>query len=328
MNNEKKFKLPLFSREPKEIDKNEDKTPNIKYYFKSLWRKLSKIISINLIMLLLIIPIIIAIFAYLILMPRIFVFTDTLFPAIHGIDIISSSPVIDTFINITGISLEVTTFTGGWGLAVISICALFLLLTYGWQNLAATYLAKELFLGRSVFVFSDYFYAIKKNFKQGFWIGIIDFLISALLIFDFIYFYSMPSQLHTDIMFWGICGVSVIYILMRDYIYILLVTFDLSIKKIFKNALIFTALGIKRNIVSSIWIIIVGALNLVLALAFMPANIIIPLILPLFYFFGFALFTTVYAAYPVIDKYMIKPYYDEYGNKKIDDTQTVSTSAE
>ena len=45
------FKLPFLSREIKEIDKNEDKTPNIKYYFKSLWRKLSKVFSINFMML-------------------------------------------------------------------------------------------------------------------------------------------------------------------------------------------------------------------------------------------------------------------------------------
>ena len=320
-NSNKKVKLPFVSHEFKEVDRNEDKTPNIRYYFKSLWRKFSKIISINLIMLFLVIPIAVAIFAYLLLMPRIFVFTDTMFPALNGINMISDSPVVDTLLNVTNISMEVTTVTAGAGAIVIAVCALFLLITFGWQNLASTYLARELYKGRSVFVFSDYFYSIKKNLKQGFWIGVLDFIISAVLVFDFIYFNNQPAELVTNLMFWGICGVSVIYIWMRFYIYLLLVTFDLPIKKIFKNALIFTALGIKRNIVASLWILLIGGFNIALGFALLPANLVVVLILPFFYFLGFAQFTTVYAAYPVVDKYMIAPYYDEYGNLRSEDNK-------
>ena len=313
------FKLPFLSREIKEIDKNEDKTPNIKYYFKSLWRKLSKVFSINFMILFLILPIVVAVFAYLLLMPRIFVFTDTLFPAVYGINAMNDSPVLDVLLGITGVSIEVTTVTAGSGAIVIAICALFLLLTYGWQNVGSTYLMRELYRGRSVFVFSDYFYGIKKSLKQGFLVGIIDFIISAVLIFDFIYFYNLPPNLSTDIMFWCVCGVSIIYLVMRYYIYLILVTFDLPIKKIFKNALIFTALGIKRNLLSSLWIVLIAVVNGALALVLLPTGIIIPAILPFFYFLGFALYTTDYAAYPIIDKYMIQPYYDENGTPR---TQT------
>ena len=323
-NSGKKFKLPFISREFKEVDKNEDTTPNIKYYFKSLPRRFSKIISINLMMLFTVIPIAAAIFAYLLLMPRIFVFTDTMFPVLNGINMIDDSPVIDVLLSVTNISMDVTTFTAGAGAIVIAICVLFLLITFGWQNLASTYLCRELFKGRSLFVFSDYFYAIKKNLKQGFVIGVLDFIISAVLIFDFLYFYNQPSELMLNLMFWGICGVSVIYAIMRFYMYLLLVTFDLPIKKIFKNSLIFTALGIKRNLVSSLWIILIGGLNIALGFALLPANLVLILILPFFYFLGFAQYTIVYAAYPVVDKYMIAPYYDEFGNPRSEDGQAVT----
>ena len=312
----KKFKLPLISRELKEVDKNEDTTPNIKYYFKSFGRRFSKMISINLMMLFTIIPIAIAIFAYFQLMPRIFVFTDTVFPALNGINMISDSPAVDVLLNIMGTSMEVTTVTVGIGFAVISICALFLFITFGWQNLASTYLARELFRGRSLFVFSDYFYSIKKNFKQGFLMGVIDFIVSAILVFDFIYFYNQPTDLVSNLMFWGICGVTVIYMWMRFYLYLLLITFDLPIKKIIKNSLIFTALGIKRNIVASLWIVLIGGLNIALGLALLPANFVVFLILPFFYLLGFAQYTIVYAAYPTVNKYMIEPYYYEYGNPR------------
>lgn len=320
----KKFKLPLISRELKEVDKNEDTTPNIKYYFKSFGRRFSKMISINLMMLFMIIPIAAAIFAYFLLMPRMFVFTDTMFPALNGINMISESPVVGVLLNVMGTSMEVTTVTMGWGTVIIAVCALFLFVTFGWQNLASTYLARELFRGRSLFVFSDYFYSIKKNLKQGFLMGAIDFIVSAILVFDFIYFYNQPAELVSNLMFWGICGVSVIYIWMRFYLYLLLVTFDLPIKKIIKNALIFTALGIKRNIVASLWIVLIGGFNIALGLALLPANFVMVLILPFFYFLGFAQYTVMYAAYPTVNKYMIEPYYDEFGNPRTEEKESVT----
>lgn len=309
---EKKFKLLEF----KEIEKEEDTTPNIKYYFKSLWRKFPRLLSINLIMLFQIIPILVAFYAYTALMPRISVFSDPLYPVVYGINSVSGSPITSTLLNIYGVSMELPTIAFGSAAIIIAICALFLFITFGWQNIGATYLTRELVRGRPVFIISDYFYAVKRNFKQGFIFGVLDFLISAILVFDFIYFYNQAGGFMLDLMFWGICGVSVIYIFMRFYMYLMLINFDLSIKKIFKNALIFTALGLKRNLLAALWIIIIAAINIALVLILLPANIIVPIILPLVYFAAFALFTTTYAAYPTIKKYMIDPYYDEDGNPR------------
>lgn len=320
---EKKFKLPLISRTPREIDPNEDKTPNIKYYFKSLWRKFSKLLSINLMMLFQVFPVLIGVLAYYLWMPRIPVFTDTLYPTLYGIHTITNSAISTTLINAFGMSIEVSTVAFGGAAIVILICALFLLITYGWQNVGSSYLMRELVRERPVFVFSDYFYAVKKNLKQGFILGVVDFLITAVLVFDFFYFYkSFGTSILYNLMFWCVCGVSVIYLFMHFYIYLMQINFDISIRKIFKNALIFTALGFKRNILAVLWILVVAAVNIALFILLLPMNIIVPAVLPFFYFAGFALFTTTYAAYPIIKKFMIDPYYDEYGNPKKADTAT------
>lgn len=317
---EKKLKLLDFD----EIKEEEDRTPNIKYYFKSLWRKFPRLLSVNLIMLFQIIPLLIVFYAYTVLMPRIYVFTDPLYPILQGIDTVSNSPIINSFLSIYGISLELPTVALGGAAVIIIICILFLFITFGWQNIGATYLTRELVRGRPIFVFSDYFYAIKKNFKQGFILGALDFIISAVLIFDFIYFYNIPGDFVIDLMFWGICGVGILYIFMRYYIYLMLINFDLSIKKIMKNALIFTALGFKRNILAGIWIILIAVINIVLAFALLPTNIIIPMVLPLFYFAAFSLFTSTYAAYPIIKRYMIDPYYDEEGNPRTSNEESAT----
>ena len=309
---EKKFKLLKF----KEIDKEEDTTPNLKYYFKSLWRKFPRLLSINLIMIFQIIPFLVAFYAYTTLMPRIDVFDNSFYPVVQGINTASQSSASSLLMGIYGSTMQLPTIAFGAGAIIIIICALFLFITFGWQNVGAAYLTRELVRGRPVFVFSDYFYAVKRNFKQGFLLGILDFIISAILVFDFIYFFNTGGNFMLDLMFWGICGVSFIYILMRFYMYLILINFDLPIKKILKNSLIFTALGFKRNILATVWIAIIAALNIFLALALLSSNIIVFLILPLVYFAAFALFTSTYAAYPVIKKYMIDPYYDENGKPR------------
>ena len=119
-------------------------------------------------------------------------------------------------------------------------------------------------------------------------------------------------------MFFTVCAVAIIYFFMRFYLYLLEVTFELSIGKIFKNALIFTALGIKRNLMAALGIALLTAIDVGLIAIFFPLNIPIPLILPFFYYISFTAFTSAYAAYPVIDKYMIAPYQKQEATENTD----------
>ena len=95
---------------------------------------------------------------------------------------------------------------------------------------------------------------------------------------------------------------------MRFYTYLMLITFELKITKIIKNALIFTALGIKRNLMAVLGIAVLCAINVFLAIWLVPSGIALPILLPLLYLMATLGFITTYAAYPVIDKYMIAPY--------------------
>jgi hypothetical protein len=101
---------------------------------------------------------------------------------------------------------------------------------------------------------------------------------------------------------------------MRFYIYNLLVTFDIKNFKLLKNALIFTALGIGRNLLALLGIILLVVIHILLIFLFLPLGISIPIILPFFYLLAATSFMATYAAYPVIDKYMIAPYLDEKGD--------------
>ena len=49
---------------------------------------------------------------------------------------------------------------------------------------------------------------------------------------------------------------------------------------------------------------------------FLSIGISVPLVIPIFYAMSLFTFITTYAAYPVIDKYMIAPYASEQKNEE------------
>ena len=108
-----------------------------------------------------------------------------------------------------------------------------------------------------------------------------------------------------------ILAAAIIYLVMRFYVYHMMLTFDLKGRKILKNALIFTVLGIKRNLIAILGLILFGAVHFVLIKVFLSMGITIPIILPFFYAMAIVKFITTYAAFPVIEKYMITPYENE-----------------
>ena len=193
----------------------------------------------------------------------------------------------------------------------IIILFVFLIITWGWQNVGATYILRGLVRGDAVFTFSDFFYAIKKNFKQGFFLGLIDFSVITVLVIDFIFYYTKTGSFGFDFMYIMIFALAIIYFIMRFYIYLLLITFELKNFKIIKHALIFSILGIKRNIMALLGIVLLVVLHAALTVLLLPVGISLPLILPIVYALATTAFMSAYAAYPVIDKYMIAPYAEE-----------------
>ena len=109
------------------------------------------------------------------------------------------------------------------------------------------------------------------------------------------------------ILFFLTFAMIIVYTMMRMYIYLMMVTFDLSIVKLLKNALFFTILGIKRNFMALLWIVLLVAVEYILLVVFAPLGVILPLIL----LFSFGAFGCAFAAYPKIKEIMIDPYYTQ-----------------
>lgn len=294
------------NRDGKGVDPGEDRTPNLKFFFKQLWRKFSKILTLNMLMIFQVIPLLVCLYLYFVVSPKTPTQSYPEYAALFGIQEAASTAVNSVNLSAFSFQLMLPTYNTYiyW---VIGAILLVYVITYGWQKVGSIYVTRGLVRGDSVFVWSDYFYAIKKNLKQGLILGIIDCLIMVVLAYDFYFFYTSAPSALTNFMYAMIFALVIIYIVFRFYTYLMLVTFDMKIGKIFKNALIFTVLGIKRNLMALLGLLIVTAIAVVMIIIFLPMGLGVTIVLPLIYYLGVCAFIYTYAAYPVIKKYMIDP---------------------
>lgn len=287
----------------------EDTTPNFRYFFKLLFRKFSKLISLNLLMLFQILPLV-AVFLIYFFAPKTYTQTSYEFASLFGVHNFSNTPTASLLLEMRSEQLGLPVLQLHH-IIIIAVLAIFLFVTWGWQNVGATYVLREMVTGKPAFVISDYFYAIKRNRKQAFWVGLFDAAIITVLVIDFIFTYFTSGGFFEDFMFFGVFAVMVIYSLMRMYLYLQIVTFDLSFKKLIKNSLIFAFLGIKRNLLALFGIILLAVINILLIFLLVPFGIAVQIIIPFLYFLAVTAFMSAYAAFPVIKKYMIDPYENE-----------------
>lgn len=299
--------LGIKTKEKKDAEEDITGPLNLKNFFKLFGRRVGKLLSLNLYIVVEAIPVA-AVLLAMIWGPYVYSPKSEIFNAIYGTMLASDSPVNSVLYGVFGIQQKLPVYTPAM-IIFFLVLALLLLFIFGPINVGSTFILRNMVRREPVFMWSDFRYAIKRNLKQGILFGMLDVLLIGVLAFDLVYFYKLLGvAFATDLMFFLVLFIAIIYFFMRFYIYIIMITFDLSIKKILKNSLIFAILGFKRNIIALLGIVCMLALNLILLYLFIPLNMMFPLILPIFYLLGFGSFMAAYAAYPKIDEYMIKPY--------------------
>ncbi len=318
-NKNKKNIFDLFKRKESETGYTKeqamkDEPRNFANFFKLAGRNLNNIFLINLLCIIGNFPALFALFAYSGLLndvstaPASAMFANLLGTMkMGGIDTLAGASLFGVHGTQTPISVPTV-----WTYVFYAI-GLLTIFTFGIVSVGTTYLARNIVKGEHIFIWNDFWYAVKKNLKQGMIMGAIDLIFICLLGYDFIFFYyNIGISFATDVMFYGIIALIFIYSIMRCYIYITIITFNLSIFKVLKNALIFTFLGLKRNLLGLSGTALVIFINYAFFVTFVPVGII----LPMFITFGLCTFIGAYTAFPKIKEYMIDPYYDENGNPK------------
>jgi uncharacterized membrane protein YesL len=178
------------------------------------------------------------------------------------------------------------------------------LITVGPAQAGFTYLLRNYAREEHAFIWGDFKDAAINNFKQSIIISAIDLFITFLILIS-IRFYILMSG--TSVLM--VAGTSLmflilaIFMMMHLYIYPMLVTFDLSIKQIYKNAFIFAIIKLFPNLGIILLCIILILLTFGAIIPFSP---IIGLILYVFITVSLIGLITNFYVYPKLQKFMMK----------------------
>lgn len=261
------------------VSKDEPKKPPYIRYFQLMGRKYGKLMQLNLLFL---VPFVIAVALMLVL----FFF----FP--H-------------FSLRVGIQDDLAVDINLWFLCVVPI-PLFLISPF-WAGM--TYVTRNFAREEHAFVFSDFMDAVKNNWKPFLLNGLVLYIAWMLLSFSMIYYYYQTAFNSMMIIPFALCFlIAVILLFCQYYIPLMIVTFDLPLRKIYRNALIFAIIGLWRNLLLTI---IFGAVLFLFSAFFTSlVTIVIGLAFILLCLFSFVSYSTNFIVYPLVEKLMIQPYYN------------------
>lgn len=304
----------LFHKDPlagKGVSKKDELPRNFGNFFKLTWFHMGHITSANIMFMVANFPLWFLILAFSGLL------SDTLpspassmYAVLYGTMQDGVGPISSILYGIHGLQGAMTVMTTAT--KVMYALGGLLIFTFGPVNIGITYILRNLVKGDPVFVWHDFWYAVKRNIRQGLIMGIIDLGLMLLLFYDVMFFYFNMGSGIGAFMFYASIMLAIMYVVMRFYIYQLIITFDLSLFKVIKNAFIFSALGIKRNVLAFLGIAVVIFLNYYLLIALLPLGIMLPLI----FTYGFGAYMGAYAAWPKIKQYMVDPYQKEEAEKE------------
>jgi len=113
--------------------------------------------------------------------------------------------------------------------------------TYIWRNFARQ---------EHSWVWTDFWERLKSNFRQGLVFGILDLLVLASFVLYMTISTTGNDSLDQYMLLFRyvVIFIAIIYLFMRNYTYLIAVTFEMPIIAIIRNAWIFAVLGIVRNL--------------------------------------------------------------------------------
>ncbi len=313
MDKNKKKRLQIFdiTRDGRGIGKNERgaQPGTLRHFFTCFWNNASKLLGVNIFFILGNFPIFFAIAALsgYSKVERMIPLSD-LFQNLFGIMAAQgdATPAQMSMFAVEGMQYQ-TLVPTTWTYVLYGI-GLLTLFTFGMVNVGTAYILRNMAKGEPIFVWADFWYAVKRNWRQALIFGIIDAAVCGILVYNI---YSMIYNTGTfllSLVFWANVVLFLLFFFMRYYIYVQMVTFDLSIFKLVKNSLYFSLLGLKRNFVALIGILLGLLLEIMLIFALGGVLISIAVIALLTLLFSMFAFMKVYASYFKIKQYMIDPY--------------------
>lgn len=186
------------------------------------------------------------------------------------------------------------------GLCLLYLAACVPVITIGPATAALMYIVKKYMQQDMAFIWQDFWRNFKSNFKQALPVGIISLLASALLLVATFFYYAQGELMAMTYLLAAVTALAfIILIPMTYYSYLVMVSVELPLKDVLKNAAALTFAKLSRSFV--VFLITLGFI--LLTLYFYPISLVlVAIILPALH-----AYIVCCILYPVMHHLMIKP---------------------
>lgn len=208
-------------------------------------------------------------------------------------------------------------FTGA-ALAVVGVMVLVFAAIFGAWMAGCTQVLRKFILEKPCFMMQTFFRTFKSSFKQACPLGLIDLMVAVSAASSFYIYPRIIEALKADgvggegfyyVLFVVTLSLGLAVLLMSFYAYPMIVSTELSFKNILKNSLALSFVALKKNLITLVITAVMMGVFGLLTLYFPYVMTIVLLFVPV----SFAAFTVVFNCYPVIQQYVINPYYAARG---------------
>lgn len=228
-----------------------------------------------------------------------------LITGVNLLHFIAFVPLVLAFVAISFLKNESAVLT------IVILCIIASAVLTGPATAGLTKVTRLFILEKHSFIVRDFFNAFRNNFPKATAIGLIDCLVALsawasmnvypIMAVQYSKFFYVPMVITLSF--------ALIVFMMNFYIYLMLIATDLSLKNLIKNSFSLAFLAMKKNLIS----ILIFALTIVLMLIIsIYATPLFMLLIP-FFPTAWLWFTVCFNSYPVIQQYVINPYYESIG---------------
>ncbi len=197
-------------------------------------------------------------------------------------------------------------------------CGLIFSIFFGPVIAGCTQILRNFSREKPCFLWDTFFKTLKSNFRQSMLLGWIDILVSASVASGMYIYPKMinainesgegsPTTIYALLV--ATLSISIVVLLMSFYGYLMIVSTDLKMKDVLKNSLALSFIALKKNMITLVLSVVIMGISALLTYYFPQIMVFVLMFVPV----AFVGFMIVFNCYPVIQKYVINPYYAQKG---------------
>lgn len=188
------------------------------------------------------------------------------------------------------------------GIAVSLLAFLLSAAIGGVATAGLTYIMRNYSREQHAFLMSDFWDAMKNNWKQAAITGVLQMLACIIVYYTASFYYANTERSVLYLILFGISlFLGIVLLFSFYYVYLLIITIDLKLIPLYKNALILSVLGLKTNLITTFFLaVIIAPIVLFFPLTLILIILIVPALISLIICFN---------SFQYVKKYCIDPFY-------------------